>query len=153
MLTSSCRPHCLRHSRRQATAADIPQRRFLPSGKDKEYESAGSSVISVILDANFHYFSPQKPCDTSSLLPARFTNKVLSPGILSSSETLVCLFFFSKFNIYILKNITSVHKVGSYGFSKGTAAGWPPIWSQKAAHGDKEMFWVEPPRSHSEDLV
>lgn len=61
----AARPLCPLHSRRCATAADVPQRRFLPSGK--ECESTGSLVIFLIFDAKFHYLRPQKNVVTPTL--------------------------------------------------------------------------------------
>lgn len=80
--------------------------------------------------------------------------EALSSSILSPEEGPDVWGFFSKYNNYVLKNITSLYKVGSYSSSKATDAHSPPIWSQKTAGGGQgDTFWAESLHCQSEDLV
>lgn len=123
---SSCRPLCLLHSRRHARAADALLKRFIfPSGKDREYEDAGSSGIFVSLDAKCGISHHNNPVTPTLYYMQNITTKVLYSGILSPEEGLVCVFF--QIQHYVLENVTSLYIVGSYSFSKATDTCCLPI--------------------------
>lgn len=75
------------------------------------------------------------------------TSKVLSSGILCPEEGLVWVF--STYNIYALKNITSLYKLGSSAKLALFSFGATFVLQQVE---NKDVFWPKPPHCHS-DLV